>query len=86
MEAMASAVPCAAFDCAPGVREIVRDGEDGLLAPPGDTGALAHRLLRLTGNPRLRDAMGERARVNVQRFSEERVLERWEELFALLER
>jgi hypothetical protein len=30
--------------------------------------------------------MGERARVNVQRFSEERVLERWEELFALLER
>jgi glycosyltransferase involved in cell wall biosynthesis len=86
MEAMASAVPCAAFDCAPGVREIVRDGEDGLLAPPGDTTALADRLLRLTGNPRLRDAMGERARVNVQRFSEERVLERWEELFALLER
>ncbi|MFG2519001.1 glycosyltransferase [Streptomyces sp. NPDC048527] len=86
MEAMASAVPCAAFDCAPGVREIVRDGEDGLLAPPGDTAALADRLLRLTGNPRLRDAMGERARVNVQRFSEERVLERWEELFDLLER
>ncbi|MET7515820.1 glycosyltransferase [Streptomyces sp. NPDC005480] len=86
MEAMASAVPCAAFDCAPGVREIVRDGEDGLLAPPGDITALADRLLRLTGNPRLRDAMGERARVNVQRFSEERVLERWEELFALLER
>ncbi len=36
LEAMASGVPCAAFDCAPGVREIVRDGEDGLLAPkPG---------------------------------------------------
>ncbi|WP_372345101.1 glycosyltransferase [Streptomyces sp. KL116D] len=86
MEAMASAVPCAAFDCAPGVREIVRDGEDGLLAPPGDLDALADRLLRLTGNPRMRDAMGERARINVQRFSQERVLEMWEELFALLER
>ncbi|MFI7383087.1 glycosyltransferase [Streptomyces sp. NPDC049813] len=86
MEAMAGAVPCAAFDCAPGVREIVRDGEDGLLAPVGDVDALADRLLRLTGNPRLRDAMGERARVNVQRFSEERVLELWEDLFALLER
>ncbi|MFG2496606.1 glycosyltransferase [Streptomyces sp. NPDC048441] len=86
MEAMASAVPCAAFDCAPGVREIVRHGEDGLLAPAGDIDALADRLLRLTGNPRLRDAMGERARVNVQRFSEERVLERWEGLFELLER
>ncbi|MEV6751749.1 glycosyltransferase [Streptomyces sp. NPDC051214] len=86
MEAMASAVPCAAFDCAPGVREIVRHGEDGLLAPAGDIEALADRLLRLTGNPRLRDAMGERARLNVQRFSEARVLERWEALFELLER
>ncbi|MEV3859304.1 glycosyltransferase [Streptomyces sp. NPDC050095] len=86
MEAMASAVPCAAFDCAPGVREIVRDGEDGLLAPLGDLDALADRLLRLTGNPRMRDAMGERARQNVQRFSEERVLKMWEDLFGLLER
>ncbi|WP_199549299.1 glycosyltransferase [Streptomyces sp. N35] len=86
MEAMASAVPCAAFDCAPGVREIVRDGEDGLLAPAGDIDALADRLLRLTGNPRLRDDMGDRARVNVQRFSQEQVLDQWEELFELLER
>lgn len=86
LEAMASGVPCAAFDCAPGVREIVRDGEDGLLAPAGDIAALADRLLRLTGNPRLRDAMGARARSGVQRFSESETLRRWEELFAFLER
>ncbi|MGW0791833.1 glycosyltransferase [Streptomyces sp. NPDC002911] len=86
LEAMASGVPCAAFDCAPGVREIVRDGEDGLLAPAGDIGALADRLLRLTGNPRMRDAMGNRARTNVQRFSEAEIMGRWEELFAFLER
>ncbi|HEY9437484.1 MAG TPA: glycosyltransferase [Streptomyces sp.] len=86
LEAMASGVPCAAFDCAPGVREIVRDGEDGLLAPAGDIGALADRLLRLTGNPRMRDTMGRRARVNVQRFSEAEVMRRWDDLFALLER
>ncbi|MCX3060109.1 glycosyltransferase [Streptomyces beihaiensis] len=86
MEAMANAVPCAAFDCAPGVREIVRDGEDGLLAPVGDVDALADRLLRLTGNRRMRDTMGERARENVQRFSQEKVLGMWEDLFALLER
>lgn len=86
LEAMASGVPCAAFDCAPGVREIVRDGEDGLLAPAGDVAALADRLLRLTGNPRLRDTLGDRARSGVQRFSEPEVLRRWEELFAFLER
>ncbi|MFE3251664.1 glycosyltransferase [Streptomyces sp. NPDC059209] len=86
MEAMASGVPCAAFDCAPGVREIVRDGEDGLLAPPGDTDALADRLLRLTGNRRLRDTLGDRARENVQRYSQDEILRRWHELFALLDR
>ncbi|WP_069173045.1 glycosyltransferase [Streptomyces griseus] len=86
LEAMASGVPCAAFDCAPGVREIVRDGEDGLLAPAGDIVALADRLLRLTGNPRMRDAMGDRARTAVQRFSEAEIMDRWEDLFAFLER
>lgn len=86
MEAMASAVPCAAFDCAPGVREIITDGEDGLLAPPGDTAALADRLLRLTGNPRLRDTLGGQARLNVQRYSESEILRRWHELFELLDR
>lgn len=34
MEAMATAVPCVAFDVAPGVHEIISDGVDGLLAPP----------------------------------------------------
>lgn len=34
----------------------------------------------------LRDAMGEAARVNVQRFTTEEIVRRWEELFAFLER
>ncbi|WP_432097393.1 glycosyltransferase [Streptomyces sp. bgisy100] len=86
MEAMAAAVPCAAFDCAPGVREIIRDGEDGLLAAPGNTGELARRLDILMSDRELRDRMGELARERVRRFSTEEVVRRWEELFAFLER
>ncbi|MEU5159939.1 glycosyltransferase [Streptomyces sp. NPDC020875] len=86
MEAMASGVPCVAFDVAPGVREIITDGEDGLLAPPGNPERLADGLRRLLADEELRDAMGERARRNVQRYSTERILDRWERLFALLER
>ncbi|MEU8352980.1 glycosyltransferase [Streptomyces sp. NPDC048845] len=86
LEAMAAGVPCAAFDCAPGVREIVRDGEDGLLAPPGNTTALAERLGRLMSDRALRDRMGEAARENVRRYAPERIVARWEELFAFLER
>jgi glycosyltransferase involved in cell wall biosynthesis len=86
MEAMATGLPCAAFDCAPGVREIVRDGEDGLLATLGNTGELARRLDTLMSDKALRDSMGEAARVNVQRFTTDEIVRMWEELFAFLER
>ncbi|GAA1940102.1 hypothetical protein GCM10009837_77780 [Streptomyces durmitorensis] len=86
MEAMATAVPCAAFDCAPGVHEIVRDGVDGLLARLGNTGELARRLDTLMSDKELRDRMGELARVNIQRYTTDEVVRRWEELFLFLER
>ncbi|WP_369247018.1 glycosyltransferase [Streptomyces sp. R41] len=86
MEAMATGLPAAAFDCAPGVREIIRDGEDGLLATLGNTGELARRLDTLMSDKGLRDAMGEAARVNIQRYTADEIVRRWEELFAFLER
>lgn len=86
MEAMATAVPCAAFDCAPGVHEIVQDGVDGLLARLGNTSELARRLDTLMSDKELRDTMGELARVNIQRYTTGEVVRRWEELFAFLER
>ncbi|MEU9182978.1 glycosyltransferase [Streptomyces sp. NPDC048484] len=86
MEAMATAVPCAAFDCAPGVHEIVRDGEDGLLATLGNTRELARRLDTLMSDKALRDRMGEQARTNIQRYSTTEIVKRWEDLFTLLMR
>lgn len=86
MEAMVMAVPCAAFDCAPGVHEIVQDGIDGLLAPPGHTGELARALDLLMSDRALRDRMGDNARINVRRYTEEETVRRWEALFDLLER
>jgi glycosyltransferase involved in cell wall biosynthesis len=86
LEAMACGVPCAAFDCSPGVREIVTDGQDGLLARHGNTSELARHLLRLMADENLRDTMGERARQNVRRFAPDVITRRWEELFDFLER
>ncbi|MFJ3206741.1 glycosyltransferase family 4 protein [Streptomyces flaveolus] len=86
LEAMACGVPCAAFDCAPGVRQIVQDEEDGLLARPGNTTELARQLGRLMEDAELRDTMGEKARANVQRYSPSAITDQWEELFAFLER
>ncbi|GGX90369.1 glycosyltransferase [Streptomyces anandii] len=86
LEAMACGVPCVAFDCAPGVREIVTHEEDGLLARPGNTTELARHLVRLMSDERLRDTMGEQALSSVRRFDPDAITRRWEELFDFLER
>ncbi|MEU6402449.1 glycosyltransferase [Streptomyces sp. NPDC046985] len=86
LEAMACGVPCAVFDCAPGVREIVSHEEDGLLARPGNTSELARHLVRLMSDDRLRDEMGEQALRSVRRFEPEEITDRWEALFDFLER
>ena len=61
LEAMAMAKPVVAFDVG-AVREALRDGVDGLITPPLDTGAAADAMARLlTDRPRAAD-MGARGR------------------------
>ncbi|MFD9409291.1 glycosyltransferase [Streptomyces sp. NPDC059989] len=86
LEAMAAGVPVAAFDCAPGVREIVTHGEDGLLARLGNTMELAGHLDALMSDRELRDRLGDTAFRSVQRFSSAEITDRWERLFSFLER
>lgn len=86
LEAMAAGVPVAAFDCAPGVREIVTHGEDGLLARLGNTMELAGHLDALMSDRELRDRLGDTAFQAVKRYSSAEITDRWEALFAFLER
>lgn len=60
---------------APGCREIVRNGENGLLVPVRDSRALAEALRLLIENAPLRAGMGLKGRdIAVQEFSIERVV------------
>ena len=47
------------------MREIIQDGETGLLFPPGDENALVALLTRLIEDNDLRKRLGERARSQV---------------------
>jgi glycosyltransferase involved in cell wall biosynthesis len=85
-EAMATGVPCIAFDCAPGIREIIRDGEDGLVVRLRDVPAMAAALGRLADDEGLRRTMGSAARRNIERFRMDRVLDQWERVFEIVER
>jgi len=59
----------------PGAREVVRDGQNGLLVPPKDPTALARAIEQLVNNPKLRKEMGRRGRERVRReFSSEIVV------------
>ncbi|MFC8915767.1 glycosyltransferase family 4 protein [Streptomyces sp. NPDC057116] len=84
VEAMRCGLPVVSTDCDYGPREIIADGEDGLLVPVGDTDAIAGALLRLIDDPELRRRMGAAAQVNARRFDPGPVAKQYEELFAEL--
>ena len=84
VEAMASGVPCVAFDCPFGPRNIIRNEEDGLLVEYLNPQALADGLCRLIEDDDLRRRFGQQARENIKRFSKESVMGQWEQLFCSL--
>lgn len=83
-EAMACGVPCVAFDCPCGPRDIIRDGEDGFLVENGNVGQFAERLSRLIDDAGLRRTMGEKARANARRYDIAAIAAQWDKLFSEL--
>src|SRR5256714_947057 len=65
LEAMASARPVVSTRLA-GIPELVVDGQTGMLAPPGDSTALAHALEQLLRDPELRLRFGHSGRARIE--------------------
>ncbi len=75
LEAAACARAIVATDV-PGCREVVRDGENGLLVPPRDPQALAAALEKLLLDPQTRQRMGAAGRALVEKeFAVEKVVD-----------
>src|SRR5438874_5855662 len=78
LEAMSTGKPVIVADI-PGVREIIEDGRDGLLADPVNPRDLAEKIRRLLSDPEARRTLGARAREKVlESFSIEQVTDRIE--------
>lgn len=84
VEAMACGLPVVSFDCPCGPKDIVRDGEDGLLVENGNIDLLASSLSRLMNDETLRQSMSKAGLKNVQRFNIEQIAEQWRLLFESL--
>jgi glycosyltransferase involved in cell wall biosynthesis len=66
-----------------GIPDVVEDGHDGLLVPPGDVAALAAALARLAREPETRARLGRRARETaVARLSWDAAARAFEECYA----
>ena len=80
-EAMACGVPPVSFACPCGPKEIIKDGEDGLLVENGNIEQLAEKICYLIENEDVRKEMGRKARINVERFKIENIAKQWDNLF-----
>ncbi|MCT9006022.1 stealth conserved region 3 domain-containing protein [Streptomyces rhizosphaerihabitans] len=80
-EAHAAGVPVVSYDSPNGPREVVIDGQTGILVPLGDTDALASALMLLIEDTELRRRMGAAALASVDRFSPAVVTAQWERVF-----
>jgi glycosyltransferase involved in cell wall biosynthesis len=62
--------------------EVIQDGKNGLLVPPGNASALAAALKSLIEDPAMRLQLGEQARKDtVQKYSWDQYVSRLEQLF-----
>ncbi len=80
LEAMASGIPVVATSVG-SITEIIDDGVEGFVIPPGDREALTSRLMMLEEDTTVRREMGRRARERVEkRYSEELMIDRYAEV------
>jgi glycosyltransferase involved in cell wall biosynthesis len=80
LEAMALGKPSAVTRVG-GIPEVVRDGVEGFLVPPGDPAALADRIVALLQDDDLRSRMGEAARERARSFDIRLAVRRMEAVY-----
>ena len=81
IEAMSAGLPVVTFDYKCGPRDIITSGKDGVIVAYGDNNAFAESLLMLIADADLRRAMGRNAVEVTDRYSEDRVMGMWADLF-----
>jgi glycosyltransferase involved in cell wall biosynthesis len=81
LEAMASGLPCIAYDCPSGPRVIVEEGVNGFLIEDGNIDSFVQKLELLIEDENLRIRMGANAQQSVQKYNIDYIMKKWEKLF-----
>ncbi|MDC7292975.1 glycosyltransferase [Butyrivibrio sp. DSM 10294] len=82
IEAMALGLPCISTDCpCGGPRDLIKDGENGILIPVDDKAALKAAMLRILGDKDFAEKIGINATKVQEKYSPEASYRKWEEYF-----
>ena len=81
LEAMAVGLPLVSFDCKCGPRDVIEDGKNGYLIPDGDLLLMEERINSLLNDDEKLKEMSLYSKEAAMRFSHEKIMERWIELF-----
>lgn len=81
LEAMALGLPCIAYDCNSGPRDLSENGRTAQLVPPNDKERLREVITILLKDPALRDQLGDAAAESVRRrYRIDTILAEWDRL------
>lgn len=87
IEAMTCGCPCISVDCECGPREIIADGDDGLLVPYRShtrderVRSLSDAICKMIDNPDMLARFSDSGRRNVERFNKASIMRQWIDLF-----
>jgi glycosyltransferase involved in cell wall biosynthesis len=78
---MGCGLPCISFNCPSGPKHIITDKEDGYLIENGNIEAMANKICELIEDEQLRKQLGAKAKENMARYSEDKIMGQWKALF-----
>lgn len=81
LEAQGFGIPCLAFDCPVGPRDIIRDSENGFLIPLNDLDSYRENLEKLMSDSHLIEKMALRSKEFSDSWNNGEIVNTWRELF-----
>ena len=81
IEALQHGLPCIAFDCQFGPKDVIEDGQCGFIVKENDITQYAERLSKLIESQELRESLSTAARKRAEEYDIASIMRTWKELF-----
>jgi len=81
LEAMRHGVPCVAYDCPYGPKNIIADGESGFLVKDGEKWHIIDKICNLMEDEQLRKRFSKASIEHAKRFDTDFIMSKWKKLF-----